>query len=608
MKIMANSPQIDTFIRQDEIEITPDLKQKIFFSLLEDMSGEKEKLAEQSKVNLSILEDINEAQEELKKKYAELDTLKDLVQELGSSLKTAIVLQTLIKALTKVLPESVIFAYAIPSPDPGSPSNLIYVYSSATLGEKYLNSVRDNIIFSFDSLPVIVKRREELAKWIRGKFIFEFTKGTQDNKDTKQPRSSFNVPFVVRDEVLGTINISSSELDLFTEKDINLVHTMVGATASTISRLRQLLESEQSRIASLVESLSNGVIMFDLDQRVTMSNPAAQKMTGLPEQGFYLSEFTKLFKENIDKRVAGILQKGGLFQIEEAILSRFIYEVFIVPVLDREKKIVGGAIILHDITHLKEIDQMKTDFVSIASHQLRTPLTTINWYTEMLRSGDAGKLNEKQKGFLEEVYKGSVRMVQLVNDLLNVSRIETGRLKIEPKPTDLVKFIASIIRGLEMWSKERNCVVVLEKPKKPLLKAAVDHVLMRQVVHNLITNAVRYSSSKKGEVTVTLEEKKENYLISVIDRGIGIPKEAQGRIFEKFFRADNARSKEGEGSGIGLYIAKMIMEAAQGKLWFESPTLKRKVNGKKEEYGTTFFVEIQKKGMTAHEGEKGLAI
>ncbi|MBU4338968.1 PAS domain S-box protein [Patescibacteria group bacterium] len=539
--------------------------------------------------------------EELKKRYADLDTFKDLVQELGSSLKTAKVLQTLIKALEKILPESASFVYAIPSPDPGRPSNLIYIHSRAALGEKYLDCVKDNIASSFDLLPAPVKRKEELAKWIHGKFIFEFIEGTQDNKDAKRPLSSFNVPFVVRDEVLGAINISSSEPNLFTEKDINLVHTMADAAASTISRLRRLLQSEQSRIASLVESLSNGVIMFDLDQRVTLSNTAAQKMTGLPERGFYLSEFTKLFKENFDKKVAGVLRSGELFHIEEAVLSRFAYEIFIVSVMDHEKKIIGGAIILHDITYAKEktdilkeakakdeavfasigegliitddqgnivqvneafekllgwrakevigkkmldvaqkvdengeiiplvkrslsrvlsgeisvgkvssivkthsyirrdkskfpvmgvvtpikfnnkilgavqvfrditneleIDKTKTEFVSVASHQLRTPLGSMRWYLEMILNGDMGKINKKTKEALEQVYESNTRIIGLVKDLLDIARIEQGRFKSQPEYVEIIGIIEEAIREIALEAEKKNVVIDFNRGK-----------------------------------------------------------------------------------------------------------------------------------------------
>lgn len=583
----------------EKLAITPELEQKVLFSLLEDMSGEKEKLAEQAKVNVSILEDINNAQEELKKRYAELDTLKDLIKELGSSLKTAIVLQTLLKALKKILPESVNFAYAIPSPDPGAPSNLIYVHSSAAIGQEYLNCVKKNIELSFDVLPAAVKRKEELVEWIHGKFIFEFVKGTRDNKNIKQPLSSFNAPFVVRDEVLGVINISSFESDLFAEKDINLVHTMVGATASTISRLRQLLQSEQSRIASLVESLSNGVIMFDLDQRVTMSNPMAQKMTGLPREGFYLSEFTKLFEEAVlDEKISQVLQKGQDSQIAGAILSRFTYELFITPVLDHEKKVIGGAIILHDITHLKEIDKMKTEFVSVASHQLRTPLTAIKLFIEMLSDEDAGKLNAKQKEYMSDVRKSTERMITLVNDLLNVSRLETGRLKIEPQPTQLEDFIQSVIDEGKYLAKEIKCQIVFKKPAAKLPKIPVDQTLMTQVIRNLIANAARYSPDSRCKIVIELKHKQSEILISVKDNGIGIPKDKQSRIFEKFFRADNAQKTVADGSGLGLYVAKMIVEESGGKIWFESPGV-----GK----GATFYVSLPIKGMSKKEGERGLA-
>lgn len=301
------------------------------------------------------------------------------------------------------------------------------------------------------------------------------------------------------------------------------------------------------------------------------------------------------------------IQTGQIMHIEEAPVSRFFYEMYISPVRDAKKKIVGGAIIIHDVTHLKEVDRMKTDFVSIASHQLRTPLTTISWYTEMLQAGNAGALNEKQQDYLEEIRNGGVRMAHLVNDLLNISRLETGRLKVDPKPVDLVKVITEVLHDLEVWSKDKGCIIIFEKPKKATVEIAIDSTLTDQVLHNLITNAVRYSTEKNNQITVSLLEKENEYWIGVADGGIGIPVAEQGKIFQKFFRADNARTKEGDGSGIGLYIAKMIMEAAAGRLWFESPTLNRiGSGGKLEEYGTTFYMAIPKQGMPSHEGEKPL--
>lgn len=235
--------------------------------------------------------------------------------------------------------------------------------------------------------------------------------------------------------------------------------------------------------------------------------------------------------------------------------------------------------------------------MSLASHQLRTPLTSINWYIEMLQAGDAGDLNDKQKEFISEVYKGSKRMVQLVNDLLNVSRLETGRLKIEPVPTDLIAFIQGIRKEVEPQVVDAGCHVSLEFPEKKLDGVSVDKVLLRQVIINLLINAVRYSAvGKNGRVGVSLAVGPQTYTISVKDNGIGIPKEAQTRIFGKFYRADNARTVVADGNGLGLYLAKQIMDSSGGGIGFDSDPGK----------GTTFYVIIPLTGMMSKQGEKGL--
>ncbi len=366
-----------------------------------------------------------------------------------------------------------------------------------------------------------------------------------------------------------------------------------------ISDAKEKVEHEKARIDAAVQNLTDGLASFDEHGKAISVNPRMTALTGLPAEGFYLEEFAKLLKGvDVNAKIKSAIETRQNIHIDEVtLIGRFVYEVFFTPVIDPQDKIIGSLILLHDITHIKEIDRMKTEFVSVASHQLRTPLTSINWYVEMLQSGDAGKLNNEQQGFLNEIYTSSVRMVKLVNDLLNVSRIETGRLKVEPKPLYLDEFIESIIHELEVMAKDYACTMTFKKSEKRLPKIAIDETLMRQVIHNLINNAIRYSLAGACSVHVALEQKNHDYVVSVADQGIGIPKEAQGRIFEKFFRADNAREQEAEGSGIGLYIAKMIVEASGGKLWFESTMGK----------GTTFYLSIPREGMRAHAGERGLA-
>ncbi len=276
--------------------------------------------------------------------------------------------------------------------------------------------------------------------------------------------------------------------------------------------------------------------------------------------------------------------------------TKFPVAITATPVKLHEK-IIGGIVVFRDITKEKEVDQAKTEFVSLASHQLRTPLTAINWYIEMLLSGDAGPLTDDQKSFLHEVYKGSKRMIQIVNEFLNVARLESGRLKIDPKPLQLIDFVQDIIDEVMPLASARNCEIIFKKPTIPPPLIPLDGLLMRQVIHNLLTNALRYSPQGKCAIYVSIERgETDNYVISVKDNGIGIPKGLQSRIFEKFFRTENAIQAVTEGSGIGLYISKMIVGASNAQIWFDS----------EEGHGTTFYVSIPITGSSKREGGREL--
>ncbi len=560
-----------------------------------------QKELDETKIKLTISNNL------LQKRRYELEALKSLSDELTDIIDLEQAVDIVNRYLWEILDYSVA-AYMI-----FDPTDKVFdcrVYLKESVSERYLDVAEHELMvyIALNAQSGVSAFAKDIIDKNERVTMKKF--GLSEKVDgSVQPKSGFIISLGIGDKTLGALYISSSKDNLYTtDGEQELVRTMASIASISIARLQEMINSQHSMNESLVESLNNGVIMFDAEQRVILMNPAAQKMTGLMREGYSVTELYSLFpniklKDMIEKSI----KTGKVMHIEGAQVSRFFYEIYVSPVRDFKKRIIGGSIIIHDVTHLKEVDRMKTDFVSVASHQLRTPLTAINWYTEMLQSGDAGDLNQKQRDFLAEIYKGGVRMVQLVNDLLNVSRLETGRLKIDPKLTDLVEFIEDVIHELEVWSKGRKCGVIFQKPKKNPSKIAIDSVLMRQVIHNLITNAVRYSPAN-GEVVINLLEKGEKYLVSVADQGIGIPKDAQGKIFQKFFRADNARAVEGEGSGIGLYIAKMIMEASAGRLWFVSPTLKKKgIKGGAEGYGTTFYVTIPKHGMAAHEGERGLA-
>ena len=594
-------------------------QERALMNILEDMQKDKKLIENQRKAILNTLEDVQEAQRKLRKRYYELNVLKDLLQELGYTMKIEDIFKRMVKALKQVLPESVNISYVVSPRISGMDPGLLYVHARTPFGKKYLDLVIWNIRMSFKGLPDSLRKKKELERWIKTDFKVKFVEGELDIASESLPHSLFSSSLSVGDDMIGFINVSSEEDSLFSKKDITLVNTILGASAGAILRLSSIFESEEMRIRSLVEGLSDGILMFDESKMVTMINPAARKITGLPSPVFPFSEFSKIFKDiDLDNKADKTLEKGEVVKIGEANLNRLVYEIVVTPVRDCKGNVVGGALVLHDITHLKEVDRMKTEFVSVVSHQLRTPLTAIKLFVEMLSEGDMGKLNKGQRDYMNNIKESTERMIRLVNDLLNISRLETGRLKIEPKPVQLEDFIQGIIDEVRPVAREKDCKIVFKKPAKKMEKVPIDEVLMRQVIHNLVMNAIDYSpvyvlenrKKKAGECDIVVSLKKEPparigkkskdgaILISVKDKGMGIPKEAQAGIFDKFFRAGNAYKMMPEGSGLGLYVSKMIVQASGGEIWFES----------REGKGTVFYVRIPLKGMIPKKGEKGIAL
>lgn len=229
---------------------------------------------------------------------------------------------------------------------------------------------------------------------------------------------------------------------------------------------------------------------------------------------------------------------------------------------------------------MQELDEAKDDFISMASHQLRTPLTSIKGYLSMLLDGDAGPLNETQKKFVEQASISSQRMVYLISDLLNVSRLKTGKFVIEPIETYLPDVVDQEVAQLVETAKSRQVDLTFDKPKE-FPKLILDETKIRQVIMNFIDNAIHYSKSG-GHIRVALNVVGNSVQYTVTDDGIGVPKADQPHLFTKFYRGENARKARPDGTGLGLFMAKKAIVASGGALLFKSE------EGKGSIFGFTF--------------------
>lgn len=226
------------------------------------------------------------------------------------------------------------------------------------------------------------------------------------------------------------------------------------------------------------------------------------------------------------------------------------------------------------------IDQTKDDFISMASHQLRTPLTSVKGYVSMVLEGDVGKITKEQRKLLDQAFLSSQRMVYLIADLLNVSRLKTGKFIIEPKPTNLAEVVGSELDQLKETAASRNLEVKYDKPKDfPILP--MDETKIRQVVMNFVDNAIYYTPAG-GHIQVVVADKGETIEFTVSDDGIGVPKSEQHNLFTKFYRAGNAKKARPDGTGLGLFMAKKVVIAQGGNIIFKT------AEGKGSTFGFAF--------------------
>ncbi len=369
------------------------------------------------------------------------------------------------------------------------------------------------------------------------------------------------------------------------------------------------LNEERARFLASVNSLPIGFTIIDTDGSLMIHNPVLLALLDSGESLGTIDAVSSLLGADVKltEKLRDCTGKRCTAVVTEIPFKHKYLRIFIAPVFadGGDGHSLGGVLLIEDITEAKAIEKTKTEFVSLASHQLRTPLSTINWYVEMLQSGDAGKLTSEQKTFLDEIGVGNRRMVTLVNSLLNVSRLELGHLSVTAKPTKLQELIKSVVADAQEKIGQQK--LTINESYEDLAEIPLDAKYVRMVVENIISNALKYTP-EGGKVDVVLKKLEVGSMfgrrsvtetsvgLSIADTGYGIPEHQQNKMFEKLFRADNVLDKDEEGTGLGLYITKQIVDQSGGQIWFES----------KENVGTTFYVTLPFAGMKSQNGTKTL--
>ena len=370
-------------------------------------------------------------------------------------------------------------------------------------------------------------------------------------------------------------------------KDLEKSRTALMNILEDVKDARDRAEEEKNKTLSIIANFVDGLIVFDKTGNITMVNPFAEKMFETREEDIRGRNIMSMKDNLFFTRVADLITEKGKIKrvdrVEFSLKEDSVIEATTV-FLKKEAERIGFLAIFHDISREKTVERLKTEFVSLAAHQLRTPLSAIKWSLALLKEGSF-KGGEKDD-VLDKASQSNNRMISLINDLLNVTRIEEGKYIYNPKRADIVEVIKQSIQSAIEAAKIKNVNFSFKPPKEGLPKVSIDEEKIGLSIQNLAENAVHYTESGGNvQISIYYDKDKQEIVCFVKDSGVGIPQMQQKRIFTKFFRGENVMRMETEGSGLGLFIVKNIIEAHKGKIWFES----------KDGEGSTFYFSLPAK-------------
>lgn len=473
--------------------------------------------------------------------------------------------------------------------------------------------------------PTAFRRNEGLSGWVATNRqpiivpdLWQDERWLQVGDNVREFRSGLVAPLQVGEDVLGAIMVLHSQLNYFTEQHLRLVTAAATQVATAINNaelyryireqaelLGSMLRAQQiesSKSQAILESIADGVMVTEADGHVILFNIAAERILGVKRDealgrtiedmlGLYaaagplwVNALREWHTSAEARRRTPVLSQRIEFKAERRYVN-----VTVAPVTMSDEYL-GSVSVFRDITREVEADRAKTDFVSTVSHELRTPMTSIKGYADLMLLGAAGPVSETQSRFLNVIKSNADRLSILVNDLLDISRIESGRVKLDIRPLSIESVIEQVATSLRGRIEEKNLTLRLSLPEEELPRVYGDRDRVIQILTNLVSNAYQYTPGG-GTITVRAHVVDGMVQVDVSDTGIGIAPENQPKVFERFFRVDDPNVQEFPGTGLGLAIVKSLIEMHEGRIWLESEVNK----------GTTFSFTLRLADAPAHD-------
>lgn len=511
---------------------------------------------------------------ELQQRLYQIQVLKEIGERIGYSLDTGKIVEIITSSLGNLLEYDTV-SYVVVLED--SDELVFKCHVNNSVPHTFLDEVKDKMLLAVSTIMNKEYRQNALDESVTGNIL--------DDNLRVGLESYFNLPVIIGDKLVGLINVASHEKGQYGDAQASILYSITNQAATAVSKLQAVLESEKGKLSSVINSMTDGVLMVDMHNQLLVSNPAVRKLleiTGADETTMY--DIVDALAGKVDLRTK-IEQAIGMREpivVPEVQLRNHVLEMTITPVRSQQGDQLGAAVVLHDITTEKDLEKVRQDFTAMMVHELRAPLTAVRWSSESLEKVVAGGTVDhmKVKETAMTIGAASRNMLELVNDLLDVAKIEAGKFDLNIQEYDIVAIIQEQVQTFKALAESKHLELKMTVPEKFVLKC--DKIRIGQALENLLSNAIKYTDGGEVMVSFTQDQQNKIAVVSVHDSGVGVPKEDLPMLFSKFRQlknVDNAR----KGTGLGLVVTKGIIEAHGGKIWAESAG---------ENMGTTFSFSL----------------
>ena len=496
------------------------------------------------------------SEKQVKRKLYESTVLNELNERFGHSLDIERVIDIVASSLKNLV------SYSAASYIIVKGNKLVFKISLVEkVSDSYISTIEKRVKASLEALLSSNLKNTNIEKFVTGEVL------TSSNIKTNVS-SFFNIPLVVNSQVVGIFNVSSTLPNHFNEPEVSLLYKVIERATQTVTSLYEVLRREQTKLDVMVKNMSTGVLMMDTNFGILVVNDAFLSMLPLKAKksinifdivGAFGSEFP--FEETVSK----VLESQSPRMLSEVKINSRYFEINVQPVRNLSE-IIGVGVILNDQSKEHEIQRLREDFTAMMIHELRSPLTVIRGISDFLVK-ERGRLKAEQyDNLMNQVKKSSTSLLTVVNDLLDAAKVESGEFEVHKKINDINELLHEEVKYYSGLAGEKDTRITVETDKS-IQKFGFDYQKLGQVLNNLLSNAIKFT--KNGEVVVISKNLSNEVEVSVSDTGEGISDEMKLKLFNKFIQFRNSAVSNIDGTGLGLVIAKGIVEAHGGKIWIE---------------------------------------